>query len=110
MWQCNKCDFKNSNSNQNCHGSNCDGQRGLDSKVRIEKHNEKKRYKKINRIYDFCPVHHCDVVLVEARYKGKKAWRCTKGPHRLAILRGESKPFPEGLLEELERQDLLVSN
>ena len=108
MWECKKCDYKNSNSNLTCHGKDCDGRHDLDSKIKIEKHNEKKiKPKKINRIYDYCPVHKCDVVLEQRRYKGKIAWECTKGYHRLAILKGKSKPFPEGLLEELERQDEL---
>lgn len=104
MWECSKCNYKNSNSSLKCHGSNCKG-------IRTEAKENKevktiRKPKPIKRIYDFCPVHKKDVVLIETKWKGKQAWRCTAGSHKPCFLRGKSKPFPPGLLEELERKDL----
>lgn len=105
MWLCKKCKYKNSNSNEKCHGIGCD-QVKKKSMIKVQKSDIIKEPKKIKRIYDFCPACKKDTVSVETRYKGKQAWRCTNAPHRPSYLRGKSKPFPPGLLESLEALDL----
>ena len=37
MWQCNKCNYKNNNSSEKCHGNNCKAPRGYipDNKKKV---------------------------------------------------------------------------
>ena len=104
MWKCKKCNHKNSNSSEKCHGKNCNGIREI---VAFELPIQLVRAITRKRVYDFCPVHGKDVIWTETKYHGKKTWRCQFGGHRPAILIGKSKPFPLELMtkEERERYD-----
>lgn len=55
MWQCKKCNFKNSNSSEKCHGKQC-----MELRSNSGKHIEETIIKqKINKVrIDFCPI--CD--------------------------------------------------
>lgn len=92
MWQCKKCNHKNNNSSEKCHGHNC---KGIREKVALEIPVQLiKKEKKVKKLYDFCPACQKDMFFTETRWKGRKAWSCESGKHRPCNFTGKSKPFP----------------
>ena len=91
MWKCKKCNHKNNNSSEKCHGLYCEAKREIDS---YEKPVEIQKEKKIKQIYDYCPACKKDMFFTETRWKGSKAWSCESGKHRPCNFTGKSKPFP----------------
>ena len=92
MWLCKKCNHKNNNSSEKCHGHNCNGIReneAYEMPVQLVKEE-----KKVKRLYDFCPACQKDMFFTETRWKGKKAWSCESHSHRPCYFTGKSKPFP----------------
>lgn len=105
MWKCKRCKTKNNNSSLKCHGPGCIGTKQTTA-VKSKVVNIETKLK-VKRIYDFCLVCRKDVVLIQVRHQGENLYRCTNGIHRLQRVIGKTKPFPPGLLEELEAKDLL---
>ena len=91
MWKCSKCNYKNNNSSEKCHGFDCKAKKETDS---FEKPVEIQKKKEAKKIYDFCPACKKDMFFTKTRWKGKTAWSCESGTHRPCDFTGKSKPFP----------------
>ncbi len=93
MWLCKKCNHKNNNSSEKCHGHNCDGIR---EKVAYEMPVQLiKKEKNTQRVYDHCQACGKDMFFTPTKWKGKKGyWRCESGKHRPCQLIGKTKPMP----------------
>jgi len=90
MWLCKNCGYKNNNASLKCHGVNCKAER---EHAAIEQPHSVTKQKEAKKVYDFCPKCHKDTFWDAARFKGKKAWRCTSC-HKIAFLIGKPKPMP----------------
>lgn len=104
MWKCQKCEYKNSNNSEKCHGKNCDGNRG-------------ELKKNIKQVLDSCPKCIKETVfvfernkMVEVREEGlggsnrvktrvEKRYRCTEC-QSLCRQTGRSKQVPQGMVLE----------
>lgn len=104
MWICNKCQYKNNNSSETCHGKNCDGVRG-------------KQIDKTKKVLDNCPKCNKETVfifernkMVEVREESigggsrtktrvEKRYRCTEC-QSLCRQTGKSKQVPQEMILE----------
>lgn len=108
MWQCQKCEYKNSNGSEKCHGKNCNGKRG-----EIKKNTK--------QVLDSCPKCNKETIfifernkMVEVREEGlsggsrvktrvEKRYRCTEC-QSLCRQTGRSKQVPEEMMVVVENQ------
>ena len=82
MWQCKKCDYKNSNSSEKCHGLDCKAIRDSDA-VEIPQAIVNLEIDKMETIEDYCPK--CmkkQFFSKDSRKTFRWRWRC-HGCHKL---------------------------
>lgn len=93
MWICNKCQYKNNNSSETCHGKNCDGTKIKDTLI-IQGVNIVKKKKEKKKVLDYCPACKKDMFFTQIKRKGKPDWWfCESHKHRPCELVGRSKPI-----------------
>lgn len=93
MWICDKCSYKNSNSNEKCHGINCDGIRER-NRVLVEGIKIVKKKKEGKKVFDYCQACKKDMFFTPCMWKGKRGyWRCESHSHRPCELVGRTKPI-----------------
>lgn len=92
MWICSKCDYKNSNSNKNCHGVNCNANKEKNGIIELREIPKQK--KTVKRVLDYCPVCKKDMFFTPAKWEGKVGyWSCESHSHRVMELTGRTKPI-----------------
>lgn len=91
MWQCKKCNFKNSNSSAKCHGGLCDGVRENDAfemPIAVMNENEDKS----ETVRDYCPVCKKDEFFSkDSRKSFRWRWKC-HGCKKLFHRKKDKKP------------------
>lgn len=94
MWQCKKCNYKNSNSSEKCHGENCAGIRESDAhEVPIAVINLQQD--KIETIEDYCPVCRKNQFFSkDSRKAFRWRWKC-HGCHKLFKHKKDKKNKPK---------------
>ena len=92
MWLCKKCNHKNNNSSEKCHGHKCDGKReseAFEMPVQLVI-----KEKKVKRVLDYCSSCKKDMFFTPTKWQGKRGyWRCESGNHRPCELIGRTKPI-----------------
>ena len=93
MWICKKCNYKNNNSSEKCHGNECEEIKEKDNIIQTEKISSKKK-KEPKKVLDFCVSCKKDMFFTPTTWKGKRGyWRCESGKHRPCELIGRTKPI-----------------
>lgn len=92
MWQCKKCNHKNNNSSEKCHGRDCLGNKKNDGIIQLREITPKK--KEVKKVLDYCISCKKDMFFTPTTWKGKRGyWRCESGKHRPCELIGRTKPI-----------------
>ena len=95
MWLCKRCGFKNNNTNEKCHGIDCNAIREYEAILQFETQTaiENRDHR---RVLDKCPKCKKDTIFVFKRMKAKrKIFNCTECNSSCFQI-GKSKPVPEG--------------
>lgn len=90
MWLCEKCNHKNNNSSERCHGLNCNEKR---SYIFTQEHVENKE-----RVLDTCPKCRKETIFTFKRSKGKKKIFVCNECGKSCFQVGKSKPVPEEMI------------
>ena len=93
MWKCSKCEHKNNNSSEKCHGQNCNGIKSKDGILPLQEIAVKKK-KEAKKVLDYCSSCKKDRFFTPTKWQGKRGyWRCESGKHRPCELVGRTKPI-----------------
>ena len=93
MWKCSKCNHKNNNNSEKCHGKECNATKSQAGIVELKEIKVKKK-KEVKAVLDYCGSCKKEMMFTPTKWKGKRGyWRCESGKHRPCELIGRAKPI-----------------